>query len=485
MKGLGSNAKNGPATRTLRQGDLISLRITGLSHEGEGVGRHRDLAVFVPGGVPGDRLEVRVTEIKRNYARGKIVSVGEPSLIRTNPRCGIYEPCGGCQLQHIDYARQLELKAQLVRDALDRIGKLSEVKVHPTLGAAHPWHYRNKAQFPVGISVGGPPRIVGGCYARGTHRIIDAEECYIQHPTNNAILAQARRLIEKYGLSVYDETTGRGLVRHVLARVGTRTGEAMAVIVTNGESIPRGSDFARELMASVPGLVSVVQNVNTRRTNVTLGAETRLLAGRETIEDRIGDLKFKISARSFFQVNPEQTEILYAKALEYAALTGAETVIDAYCGIGTITLFLARRAESLARREGRSPGRIYGIEEVPEAIKDARENAELNGVVNAEFQVGRVEEIAPELYARGVRAEVVVVDPPRRGCEPSVLETFVSMTPARVVYVSCNPATLARDLAYLGERGYRTEEVQPVDMFPHTSHVECVIMMTNSGSKDK
>ncbi|MCL5045533.1 MAG: 23S rRNA (uracil(1939)-C(5))-methyltransferase RlmD [Actinobacteria bacterium] len=401
----------------------------------------------------------------------------------------MYEPCGGCQLQHVDYARQLELKAQLVRDALDRIGKLSELKVHPTLGAAHPWYYRNKAQFPVGMAFGGhgnaaagtneaQPRVVAGCYARGTHRIIDTDECYIQHPTNNAILTQARRLIEKYGLAVYDETTGRGLVRHVLARVGTKTAEAMAVIVTNGRSIPRGSEFARELMASVPGLVSVVQNVNTRRTNVILGEETRLLAGRETIEDRIGDLRFKISARSFFQVNPEQTETLYGKALEYAGLTGAETVIDAYCGIGTITLSMARRAEVLARRGGHPAERVYGIEEVPEAIEDARENAELNGITNVEFLAGRVEEVAPELYARGVRAEVVVVDPPRKGCEPGVLEAFVSMAPSRIVYVSCNPATLARDLAYLDERGYRTEEVQPVDMFPHTAHVECVALIS-------
>ncbi|MGE5590714.1 MAG: 23S rRNA (uracil(1939)-C(5))-methyltransferase RlmD [Bacillota bacterium] len=453
----------------------MQLEVTGLGHGGEGVARHDGMAVFVPGAMPGDVVTARFTDVRTTYVRAELVSIDRPAADRVEARCPIYEACGGCQLQHVSYPRQLALKTQQVKDALQRIGHLDPALVRDTIGAQNPWNYRNKAQFPVGLlnlrPGGGPgaspePRVVAGLYARGTHQVIDADACLIQNETNNRILAAAKGLISRYGYPVYDERSGAGLVRHVLARVGTKSGQAMAVLVTAERRLPRGQDFARDLMAAVPGLVTVVQNVNPRRTNVVLGEENITLAGPGAIEDELLGLTFSISPRSFFQVNPEQTEVLYCKALEFAGLSGDEFVVDAYCGIGTISLCLARRA-----------GRVLGIEEVPEAIDDARENAIRNRLSNAEFRVGTVEEWAPRLAAEGLHPDVVVVDPPRAGVEASALDAFVQMGPKRIVYVSCNPATLARDLAHLTERGYRCKEIQPVDMFPHTSHVECVALL--------
>lgn len=456
----------------------IRLAVSGLNSSGEGVGRVDGFTIFVDGALPGDEIEATITEVKRNYAVGALRRVVVAGAERVAPRCPAFPACGGCQLQHLDYDAQLRWKRQQVVDALMRIGHLSDVVVHPCLGPDEPWFYRNKAQFPVGPTDNGRVRVdagggvaslAAGMYARGSHRIIDLEECLIQHPLNNAIIRAAKRLAAKYDIVPYDEVTHRGCLRHILARVGSASGEAMAVFVTNGPAFPGGRALAAELMREVPAVVSVHQNINARRTNVILGEETRLLAGRETITDRIGRFEFAISLRSFFQVNPDQTEVLYRKAVEYAGLTGTETVIDAYCGIGTISLFLAERARW-----------VHGIEVVPEATADARANAARNGVTNVEFHRGETEVILPGLRARGVRADVIVVDPPRKGCEPVVLEVFAAMRPRRIVYVSCNPATLARDLARLAELGYRTVEVQPVDMFPMTAHVECVASITSA-----
>ncbi len=456
--------------------ELVELEITGLGEAGEGVGRAARMAVFVPGGVPGDHLQVRITEVRRNYARGAVTAVLRPSPARVEPACPVVTACGGCQLQHIAYPEQLRLKTRLVRDAIERIAHLDPGVVKDAIGAGAPWGYRNKALFPVGLSLTptGRPRVIAGLYARGTHRVIDAPGCLIQHSVNNEILAAARRLVETFGYSVYDERTGRGLVRHILARVARRTGQAMAVLVTNGRHLPRGEAFARELMAAAPAVVSVAQNVNQARTNVVLGDETRILAGRPAIEDELGGLRFLISPRSFFQVNPSQAEVLYARALGYAGLTGRETVVDAYAGVGTIALYLARHAAA-----------VIGVEVVPEAVEDAKANAQLNAIENAEFRCGSVEEVAQGLLAEGLRPQVVVLDPPRKGTGLPALEAFARMAPDRIVYVSCNPATLARDLAALASRGYALREVQPVDMFPQTSHVESVILMTNSGLKGK
>lgn len=447
----------------VRSGQVVQVRVHGLGHSGEGVGRVDGLTLFVPGGAPGDLLEARVTEVKKNYARAALLRVVEPSPDRVAPPCPVVAECGGCQLQHIAYPAQLDLKRRQVVDALTRIGKLDGVTVHPTLGMEEPWRYRNKAQFPVGLRQG---RVIAGFFAPGTHRIIDIEQCEIQHPLGNRIMQEVRRLAARYSIPIYEEGAHQGILRHILARVGRSTGESMAVLVTNGPNLPAAERLAQDLMAAVPGLVSVYQNINPERTNVILGRESRLLAGREQITDLIGDLTFAISPLSFFQVNPAQTEVLYGTALQYAGLTGAETVLDIYCGIGTISLFLARQARELV-----------GIEWVPEAVADAQANAARNHIANARFVCGDAAVELPRLAEEGVRADVIVVDPPRKGCDEPVLRAMAAVGPERIVYVSCNPASLARDLALLQELGYRTVEVQPVDMFPHTAHVECCSLL--------
>lgn len=471
--GLSSASASAPTRPDVpvRRHQRVRFAVSGLGSGGEGVGKVDGFTVFVDGALPGDEIEAMITEVKRNYAVGALRRVIVAAPERISARCPAFPDCGGCQLQHLDYGAQLRWKRQQVVDALTRIGHLGEVPVHPCLGPDEPWFYRNKAQFPVGPAQGGGTggaSLVAGMYARGSHRIIDIDECLIQHPLNNAIIRAAKRLAVKYGIAPYDEATHSGCLRHILARVGSASGEAMAVFVTNGPSFPDGRKLAADLMREVPAVVSVHQNINPRRTNVILGEETRLLAGRETITDRIGRFEFAISPRSFFQVNPEQTETLYRKAVAYAELTGRETVIDAYCGIGTISLFLAERARW-----------VHGIEVVPEAIADARANAARNGVANVEFHLGETEGVLPRLRERGARADVIVVDPPRKGCEPAVLDAFAAMRPRRIVYVSCNPATLARDLARLAELGYRTIEAQPVDMFPMTAHVETVVLASS------
>ena len=343
----------------------------------------------------------------------------------------------------------------------------SGVVVRPVIGMADPWRYRNKVQVPIGEREGG---LVGGFFARASHRIVDTDQCLIRHEAGDAVVRRVKAAARELGISAYDPATHRGLLRHVIVKVGFRTGEVMVVLVTNGTSIPNADRFVAAIREAVPGVASVCQNINTARTNVVLGDRTVTLWGRDVIYDFIGDIRFAISARSFYQVNPIQTEILYRKAVEYAGLTGRETVIDAYCGIGTISLFLAKHAK-----------RVYGVEAVADAIADARRNAALNGIGNVEFVVGLAEEVLPAWKAQGIRADVIVVDPPRKGCDAALLDTIVAMRPERVVYVSCNPSTLARDLRILEDGGFRTVEVQPVDMFPHTAHVESVSCLIYKG----
>jgi 23S rRNA (uracil1939-C5)-methyltransferase len=445
--------------------------IIGIGHEGEGVGRVNGFTLFIQGALPGERVQAKVLKVKKQYGYAKLLRVLEPSPDRVEAPCPIYARCGGCQLQHLDYAAQLRWKRQIVVDNLERIGKLKVapdasaegegIVVHPTIGMSEPWRYRNKVQVPFGEEEGG---LIGGFYAQGSHRIIDMDVCLIQHESGDDVVAQVKRIGQELGISAYNEETHTGLLRHVVVKVGFRTGEVMVVLVTNGEKIPHLEECVERIRASVRGVASICQNVNEARTNVIFGDKTYVLWGREVIFDFIGDVKFAISPRSFFQVNPVQTEVLYGKALEYAGLTGEETVVDAYCGIGTISLFLARQARQ-----------VYGVEIVPEAIEDARVNAELNGIRNVQFEAGRAEDLLPAWQRAGLRPDVVVVDPPRKGCDASLLETLLALQPRRIVYVSCNPSTLARDLRVLEDGGYRTAEVQPVDMFPHTVHVECVV----------
>jgi len=470
--------------------EVVTADIVGLTHDGEGVGRVNGFTLFIQGALPGERVRAKVLKVKKTYGYAKLLELLERSADRVDAPCPIYQQCGGCQLQHLSYEAQLAWKRQHVVDNLVRIGKLAvagvdgvqsadgtenagrpPVVVHPTAGMADPWRYRNKSQVPIGMAMadlddGASGSLIGGFYARGSHRIVDMDACLIQHERNDDAVRRVKEIGSRLGITAYDETSGRGLLRHVVVRTGFVSGETMVVLVTNGPRIPRVDELVKGVREALPDVRSIVQNVNTRNTNVIFGDETRVLWGSETIVDELDGIWFAISARSFYQVNPAQTVELYRKAVEYAGLTGRETVIDAYCGIGTISLFLARNA-----------GRVYGVEIVPEAIEDARRNAELNGIGNAEFAVGLSEEVIPRWREQGVAADVIVVDPPRKGCDQALLDTIIAMKPKRVVYVSCNPSTLARDLRVLEDGGFRIVEVQPVDMFPHTTHIENVVLL--------
>ena len=444
-------------------GNYYDMDIKTLGHSGEGVGRYRDFTVFVPYALPGENVTVLIETVKKNYAKGRLSKINQVSAQRMKSRCAIYEECGGCQLQHLDYKAQLETKRQIVVDAVTRIGKIPDVVIHPVIGSAEPWYYRNKMQFPVGRDKG---KVAVGCFAQGSHKIINTKHCFIQHDINNKIADAVRNIAAQLSIEPYDEQTGRGVLRHVIGRVGVRTGEVMVVLVTATDTLPQQQQVVARLREAIPGLVSIIHNSNPKKTNVIMGTQSTTIWGRPTIKDRLGEFEFNISDRSFFQVNTPQAEILYNKALEYAGLSGEETVIDAYCGTGTISLFLARKAK-----------KVYGIEIVAPAIEDAIRNADDNQVTNTEFIVGDAVDIMPRLYRQGVRPDVIVVDPPRAGCAAKVLETFVKMNPKRIVYVSCNPASLARDLAILNDSNYISWEIQPVDMFPNTFHVECVVLL--------
>ena len=443
-------------------GKDYEIEIGSLGSSGEGVGRYNGFTVFVQGALPQEKVRVRIAEVKKNYASGKLLKVIEASKDRVKPECPIYELCGGCQLQHVSYAGQLQLKQQQVQDALERIGHQKHLKALPTLGAENPWNYRNKVAFPIGREKG---KTIIGCFAQGTHRIIDASHCLIQEQANNEAITAVREVMDKLGISVYDEDRHTGIMRHVVARTGIK-GKLMVVLVTAVAKLPKEKEIVKMLRSRLPHMVSLQQNIQTYRNNVILGRETKVLWGSQTIKASLDKFAFNVSARSFFQVNTKQAEKLYAKALEYAQLSGKETVIDAYCGTGTISLYLAQKAR-----------KVYGVEIVSPAIRDAQKNARENNIRNAEFIVGDCTKVMPRLYQQGIRADVVVVDPPRAGCTEEVLKTFANMQPKRIVYVSCNPATLARDIEILGKLGYKAEKVQPVDMFSQTSHVESVALI--------
>ncbi len=455
----------------VKKNEVYKIEIGGMTHEGQGVGRIDNFTVFVDGPIKGEEVEIKIIKINKNYAVGKLMNVIKASPDRVEPVCKVFNRCGGCSLQHMSAQAALKFKTDLVTENIRRIGKLKDVVVHDTIGMEKPYNYRNKAQYPVGRL---KDQLVMGFYAKKSHDIVECPQCMIQHSVSDKAKLIVKRFLEDNKISVYDEVTGKGLVRHVMTRMGFNTGELMVVLVLNGKSLPQQDKLVKQLTVEIPEIKSIVLNVNTANTNIILGPRNIVVFGEETITDYIGKFKFKISPLSFFQVNPVQTEVLYNKALEYAGLTGEETVFDLYCGIGTISLFLSEKAK-----------KVYGVEVVEEAIRDAKENAKLNGVDNVEFLVGEAERIIPDMYQKGVRADVVVVDPPRKGCDEVLLDTLVSMSPERIVYVSCNPATLARDLAFLAERGFEVIEVQPVDMFPWSSHVECVILMQRSGSKDE
>lgn len=448
----------------LSKDKMYVVEIVDIGQGGVGIGKFEGFTVFVDGGLVKDKIKVKITKSKKNYAVGEIVDILESSPYRVERKCSKkLKECGGCQIQELDYKEQLNLKTNEVKQVISRIGKLNDVIIHDALGMKDPFRYRNKAQFPI-QKVDGVPVI--GFYKKKSHDIIPTDQCIIQHDVNDKIIKIIKTYIRAYKVSIYDEKTHTGVLRHLVTKIGFTTKEVMVVLVANGRKLPYLNELASVLKENIPGFKTLVVNVNREKTNVILGNENRIIYGNGKINDNIGDLVFEISPLSFFQVNPVQTEVLYNKALEYANLGVNDTVFDIYCGIGTISLFLAQKAK-----------KVYGIEIVEEAIKDAKRNAQLNKLDNVEFYVGKAEEIVPKIYKQGKRANVVVVDPPRKGCDEKVLDTIVSMQPDRVVYVSCNPSTLARDLNYLDERGYKCLEVQPVDMFPHSVHIENVALI--------
>lgn len=454
-----------------RKNDLVTLEIEDCGIDGEGIGKADGFTVFVKDAVIGDTVTAKIIKAKKNYGYGRLMEVLKPSPYRVEPKCEFARQCGGCQLQALSYDQQLVFKTNKVKGHLERIGGFTDIPMEPIIGMDELFHYRNKAQFPVGRNKEG--KIVTGFYAGRTHNIIENRDCALGVAENKEVLDRVIAHMEKYGIEPYNEATGKGLVRHVLIRYGYFTKEVMVCLILNGNKLPKEEQLVKSL-CEIPGMTSITINVNKKRSNVILGEEICLLWGQEYITDRIGDISYQISPLSFYQVNPMQTQKLYAKALEYADLHGQETVWDLYCGIGTISLFLAQKAKF-----------VRGVEIVPAAIENAKENAKLNGLENTEFFVGKAEEVLPREYKKnGVYADVIVVDPPRKGCDETLLETMVEMNLDRIVYVSCDSATLARDLKYLCERGYELRKVCPVDQFGMTVHVETVVLLSQQKPDD-
>ena len=454
----------------IKKNNDYEIVIEDMTMNGEGVGRINGYALFVKDAITGDKIIARAVKLKKNYGYGRLMEIIEPSPYRVASPCPVSRACGGCTLMAMDYKKQLEFKNSIIKNNLYKIGGIKDIELPPVLGMDNPYRYRNKAQFPVGTDKNG--NIIMGFYAGRTHSIIPTDDCLIGTKDNAGILAKIKEYMLKYKVEAYNEESHTGLVRHILIRSGFTTGQIMVCIVINGESLPGESELVKMLqtvsLCNDGKIASIMTNINRDRTNVIMGRECRLLFGTPYIEDYIGNIKYRISPLSFYQVNPVQTKVLYEKALEFAALTGKETVWDLYCGIGTISLFLAGKAKM-----------VYGVEIVPEAIEDAIENARLNGIENARFYVGKAEEVLPEKYEKeSIKADVIVVDPPRKGCDETLLKTMVDMQPDRIVYVSCDSATLARDLKYLTANGYEVKRVQGVDQFCHSGHVETVCLLS-------
>ena len=463
-----------------QKNDTITVEITDQGTNGEGIGKVDGYALFIKDVIIGDKVLVKIMKAKKNYAYARLMEVIRPSENRIEPPCPVAKSCGGCQLQAMDYEQQLRYKENKVFHNIKRIGGIEDFIMRPIMGMNNDdemtyrgFYYRNKAQFPVGYNREG--KIVYGFYAGRTHSIVEVDSCMLGmkrrgKDINRLVMETIRDFMYEYGIQPYDETTGKGLIRHVLIRQGKETEQVMVCIVVNGECIPNEEVLVKKLL-EIDGMTDISLSVNRERNNVIMGTKIISLYGKGYIEDDIGNVRFRISPLSFFQVNPKQTKKLYDKALEYAGLTGNEIVWDLYCGIGSISLFLAQKAK-----------KVIGVEIIPEAIEDAKINAEINGIKNAEFLVGKAEEVVPD-YFSGYQGsaectpDVIVVDPPRKGCDEKLLNTMIAMSPKRIVYVSCDSATLARDLKWLDEHGYQLIEVTPCDQFSQTVHVETVCLL--------
>lgn len=495
----GAYKKNTDAVTVCKKNDELILDIEDLGTEGEGIGKIQGYTLFVKDALVGDKVRVKIMKAKKSYAYAKLLEIIKPSKWRTEPACPVSRQCGGCQLQHCTYEKQLEWKRKKVNDCLKRIGGFENIEAEPVIGMEEPYYYRNKAQFPVGYGKDG--NIITGFYAGRTHSIIPFKHCIVQQPCNSIILEVVTRFMEENNITAYNEETHKGIVRHIITRTAQVTGEVMVCLVINADKLPAVGKLVNMLLdcditdyketeeingtkgvkglegTSVKGLInnekpfikSICININKDKTNVILGDKTEIIYGMPYITDYIGNVKYHISPVSFYQVNHSQTEKLYQRVMEYADLKGSEVVWDLYCGIGTISLFLAQKA-----------AKVCGVEIVPQAVEDARANALINNINNVEFFIGAAEEVVPLQYEKSggkLKADVVILDPPRKGCEEKLLQTVAEMKPVRIVYVSCDPATLARDLKYLCKKGYKVEEVQPFDMFCQSYHIESVTLL--------
>lgn len=478
------NKKSGEESK-FQKGDLLTVKISDIGNDGEGIGKVDGYTLFIKDAVIGDTVSAKIMKAKKNYAYAHLESVLDPSPDRVTPKCPIARQCGGCQTQGMAYEKELLFKQNKVRNNIVRLGGFDEAHVdsvmHLIIGMDEPWRYRNKAQFPIGRDKNG--RIIAGFYAGRTHSIIPVSDCLIGTVENKDILDAIIDHMEKNHIEPYDEATGKGLVRHVLIRKGFTSGQIMVCLVLNykgkkGAEFLPGQQALCDRLSAITGMTSISVSINTEKTNVIMGLEIHTIWGIATISDTLCGLEFEISPLSFYQVNPVQCEKLYGKAIEYAGLTGKETVWDLYCGIGTITLSMAKTA-----------GKVYGVEIIPDAIEDAKANAKRNGITNAEFMCGKAEEVLPEFYekesakdknAQALHPDVIVVDPPRKGCDSACLDTMLKLAPDRIVYVSCDSATLARDLRILVDGGYELQAVTPCDMFSHTVHVETVALLTKA-----
>lgn len=452
----------------IRVGQQMTLTIKSLGINGEGIGYFKRKIVFVDRALPGEVVHAEVTEAKEKYATARLLRVVEKSPARIQPPCPVYAECGGCSLQHMDYQAQLASKREIVVESLRKYARLDNPPVAPTIGMENPWVYRNKAQFQVGTQNG---KLIAGLYQTGSHKLVNLEGCQVQHEATTEIVQAAKQIVEELGIPVYDEKKRTGVIRTIVARVAFATGETQLTLVTATREIPRVKELILELRTRLPKLVGIAQNVNNQKTSLVFGDQTLSLWGKPSIAEKLGELSFDLSARAFFQLNPEQTQKLYNEVKAAAGLTGNELVMDLYCGTGTIGLWLAPYAKE-----------VRGIELIPEAVEDANRNAKRNNAANASFHVGRSEVLMPKWAKQGTRPDVVVVDPPRTGLDDALIRSLLDTQPKKIVYVSCNPSTLAKDISKLMQR-YELVSVQPVDMFPHTAHVESVTLLKWKGAK--
>ncbi|KOO41067.1 23S rRNA (uracil(1939)-C(5))-methyltransferase RlmD [Priestia koreensis] len=445
----------------IKKGQEFLITIKRLGINGEGVGYYKRHVVFVPGALPTEEVVVEVTNTHPKFAEAKIKKIKKKSPQRVNAPCPIYELCGGCQLQHLQYPSQLDAKRDIVLQAFERHTRFNEIgpKIKKTIGMEDPWHYRNKAQFQVGLK---DNKVIAGLYSANSHRLINIENCIVQHQVTTKVMNTVKQILQDLKISVYDEKKRTGVIRTLVIREGFQTGEVQLVFITGQKEIPRQQLLVEEVKRRLPQVKSIVQNINNRKTSLIFGDETFTLDGKDVIQETLGDLSFELSARAFFQLNPTQTVKLYNEVKHAASLTGEDRIVDAYCGVGTIGLWLADGAKE-----------IRGMDTIKESITDANENAQKHGFKNASYVAGKAEYWLPRWVKEGWKPDVIVVDPPRTGCDRQLLETMLKVKPKKIVYVSCNPSTLAKDIDKLS-KFYDVEYIQPVDMFPHTAHVETV-----------